>query len=84
MLHGGLKAWQVGVRPVVTGAETVEPSGFDAVKRAARLIGAAQLKPLIDQRAVCLLDVSTSFEYETAHILGAQWISRGWIDIKEC
>jgi rhodanese-related sulfurtransferase len=82
VLHGGLEAWQAGARPVVAGAETLEPLGFDAAKRAARFVDAAQLKPLIEQRAVLLLDVSTSLEYETAHIPGARWLSRGWIDIK--
>jgi rhodanese-related sulfurtransferase len=29
-----------------------------------------------------VLDVSTSLEHESAHVPGAKWISRGWIDIK--
>jgi rhodanese-related sulfurtransferase len=28
------------------------------------------------------IDVSTSLEFESAHVPGAKWISRGWIDIK--
>jgi rhodanese-related sulfurtransferase len=29
-----------------------------------------------------LLDVGSSLEYERAHIPGAKWVSRGWVDIK--
>ena len=29
-----------------------------------------------------ILDVGTSLEFESAHVLGAKWISRGWIELK--
>ena len=29
-----------------------------------------------------ILDVGTSLEFEAAHVPGARWISRGWIELK--
>ena len=29
-----------------------------------------------------ILDVGTSLEFESAHVPGAKWISRGWIELK--
>ena len=81
-LQGGLDAWIGGGRQLSTGASVAMALGFDAARRAARFIGSAQLHDLIEQSPLMLLDVSTSLEYESAHIRSARWISRGWIDIK--
>lgn len=32
--------------------------------------------------SVLLLDVGTSADFETAHLPGAKWIPRGWLEVK--
>jgi rhodanese-related sulfurtransferase len=81
VLQGGLEAWQASEQPLVTGASVQEPAGFNSAKRATQYIDAANLRPQIDSGS-CILDVSTSLEHESAHVPGAKWISRSWIDIK--
>ena len=81
-LQGGLDAWTTAGQPLLAGASAAEPMGFVAAKAAARFIAAAQLCDMIRKGSGLLLDVSTSLEHETAHLPGAKWTSRGWIDIK--
>ena len=81
VLQGGLNAWQSNARPFVCGAEIRDPLNFESARRSARIIDATELQALSAQ-AVLILDVGSSLDYESAHIPGARWISRGWIDIK--
>jgi rhodanese-related sulfurtransferase len=81
VLQGGLDAWKVSGHPLVTGASLPEPLGFSAATRATEYIDAAKLKDQIENGSCMVLDVSTSLEHESAHVPGAKWISRGWIDI---
>lgn len=82
VLQGGLDAWKVSGQPLVTGASLPEPLGFSAATLATQYIDAANLQNEINGGSCTVLDVSTSLEHETAHVPGAKWISRGWIDIK--
>jgi rhodanese-related sulfurtransferase len=81
MLQGGLEGWSGRGGKLVTGVTAAEPLGFDSAKRSARMIDATKLRQLSSE-GLLILDVSTSLEYESDHIPGAKWISRGWIDIK--
>ena len=81
-LQGGLDAWTAAGQQLAIGASSAEPQGFGGAKSAARLIDAAGLHDIIESASSALIDVSTSLEYESSHIPGAKWISRGWIDIK--
>ena len=81
VLQGGLEAWRESGGALVTGVTMAEPLGFDSAKRSARIIDAPQLRQL-SGAGLLIVDVSTSLEYESGHIPGAKWISRGWIDIK--
>jgi rhodanese-related sulfurtransferase len=81
VLQGGLEAWREGAKPVVSGAAALAPAGFAAAQRSARIITAQELRTLSTQEAV-IFDVGSSVDFENAHIPGAKWISRGWIDIK--
>jgi rhodanese-related sulfurtransferase len=51
-------------------------------RREAQYIDAATLQSEVIADRQPVLDVSTSLEHETAHVPGAKWISRGWLDIK--
>lgn len=81
VLQGGLDAWKASARPVVSGAEGRAPLGFESAQRSARLIDPVELRTLITERA-SILDVGSSLDFEKAHIPGAKWISRGWIELK--
>ena len=81
VLQGGLEAWPRSGGKLVTAVTAAEPLGFDLANRSARIIDATKLRQLSSE-GLLILDVSTSLEYESAHIPGAKWISRGWIDIK--
>lgn len=82
VLQGGLDSWKASGQPLISGAWVPEPLGFGAATSATRYIHSAQLKDQIDNGSCTALDVSTSLEHESAHVPGARWISRGWIDIK--
>ena len=81
-LQGGLDAWRAGGQQLATGASMTQPLGFAAAKAAARSITAALLHDGIATGSHLVLDVSTSIEYESGHLPGAKWITRGWLDIK--
>jgi rhodanese-related sulfurtransferase len=80
-LQGGLNAWTADARPVVSDAGVRAPLGFESAKRSARLIDPVELRKL-SAEGVCILDVGSSLDYESAHVPGAKWISRGWIDLE--
>jgi len=82
VLQGGLAAWRAAGQQLSTGASVPEPLGFQAAKRAARFMNADMLQSRTDGKDCLILDVSTSVEFESAHVPSAKWISRGWIDIK--
>jgi len=82
VLQGGLEAWQASEDPLASGASVPEPLGFSAATGATQYIDAANLQKQIESGSCTVLDVSTSLEHESAHVPGAKWISRGWIDIK--
>jgi rhodanese-related sulfurtransferase len=82
VLEGGLRAWSKHGENVAKGAVRNEPLGFEAVKRAARYVDAQTLHREQNDPSVLIIDVGTSIEFESAHVHGAKWISRGWIDIK--
>jgi rhodanese-related sulfurtransferase len=81
VLQGGLAAWRAAGQQLSTGASAAEPLGFSEAKRAARFVNAAMLQSRTDGKDCLILDVSTSVEFENAHVPSAKWISRGWIDI---
>src|SRR5439155_19108218 len=48
----------------------------------ARLIDAGEPHTRLQSSSILILDVGTSLEFEAAHVPGARWISRGWIELK--
>ncbi len=81
VLEAGLASWTQAGNTLVTGILDPEPLGFaEAVKQVSR-ISVFQLKLLIDQQQrVSIIDISNSKAFAAAHIPGAQWISRGWLE----
>ncbi len=82
ILRGGLEAWRAIGGPVIAGAEKSEPLGFEQAKRGVRLWAPAQAQSRVHNSAATILDVGTSVEYEAAHLPGAKWMSRGWLELK--
>jgi rhodanese-related sulfurtransferase len=82
VLEGGLRAWSKHGENVAKGAMRNEPLRFEAAKRAARYVDAQTLHRGQNDSSTLIIDVGTSLEFESAHVRGAKWISRGWIDIK--
>ena len=80
VLEGGLSAWSKIVGDLEKGELRDEPLGYSAAKLAARLIDAPALERRRRDLTTLILDVGTSVEFETAHVPGARWISRGWIE----
>jgi rhodanese-related sulfurtransferase len=82
VLQGGLEAWQRSGQPLVGGVSMAEPLSFSAAQRGTKYVDAAMLRGEVPSGSSTVLDVSTSLEHGTAHVPGAKWISRGWLDIK--
>jgi rhodanese-related sulfurtransferase len=82
VLQGGLKAWKAGGQPLIAGAADHVPLGFDVAQRGLRLVNPIQLRRRLESKTCLTIDVSTSLEFDSAHVTDAKWISRGWIDVK--
>ncbi len=81
VLQGGLRAWAESGARLDHDIRQDEPLGFATAKRNAHFLGPEELARRIQQSAMLILDVGTSLDYEAAHIPGAKWISRGWLEI---
>jgi rhodanese-related sulfurtransferase len=82
VLQGGLKAWSDSGGKFVRGVSANLPMRFETAEQAVRYVDAQVLDQRILDSSALVLDVGTSVEFETAHVPGAKWISRGWIEIK--
>jgi len=82
ILNGGLAAWRRDGGSVSAGAETHEPLGLEEARQAVRLLTPSDASTRQKQSSVVTLDVGCSLEYEAAHLPGAKWISRGWLELK--
>ncbi|MGH7852094.1 MAG: rhodanese-like domain-containing protein, partial [Candidatus Binatia bacterium] len=82
VLQGGLRAWSESGETIEGGSLRKEPIGFEAAQQSARVIDARTVESKMRDSSVLFLDVGTSFDFETAHLSGARWISRGWLDLK--
>ncbi len=82
LLRGGLRAWSESGGRIEAGTRNHEPLGFEAAKQAARLVNPQTLERKMRGSPLAILDVGSSLEFETAHVAGAKWISRGWMELK--
>jgi rhodanese-related sulfurtransferase len=79
VLQGGIREWSESGRELVRGPDRKEPLGYNEAKKAVRLSSAAALPTDLLSR-MTIVDVSASTEYEAAHIPGAHWLPRGWLE----
>jgi rhodanese-related sulfurtransferase len=82
VLQGGLRAWSESGGTLATGTGASEPAGLQIAKQAVCFIAAPELERKMHDSSLLILDVGTSLEYEAAHVPGARWISRGWLELK--
>jgi rhodanese-related sulfurtransferase len=81
-LRGGLSAWEQEGQELHAGAFKPRPFGYENLKRFLRFVAPQDLMQWLNRKETFVLDVSTSVEFEAAHVPGARWISRGWLDLK--
>lgn len=82
VLRGGLEAWRANSGSVISGWDGNDPLGLGQAREIARMITAEEAEGLVQSECTMILDVGSSRDYEAAHIPGAKWISRGWLEIK--
>ncbi|MGE5215593.1 MAG: rhodanese-like domain-containing protein [Chloroflexota bacterium] len=82
VLEGGLEAWSARGGAIENGAVVSEPLGLAASKAQCRAIEAQALDRTLRESSPAIVDVGSSLEFESAHLPGAQWLSRGWVEPK--
>src|ERR1044071_4076516 len=82
VLRGGLRAWSESGAKLSTGMTEDKPLGFDTAKRDAVLLCPEELARRFQEASILVLDVGTSLDFEAAHVLGAKWLPRGWLEIE--
>lgn len=82
VLEGGLSAWTERGGKLASGLSLNEPLGIETARRGARSIDAGALARRIESASAVILDVGASLDFEGAHVPGAKWLSRGWLEIK--
>jgi rhodanese-related sulfurtransferase len=82
VMHGGLRAWKESGGSLAHGVHRAEPMGYEAAAKLVSFIDVSVLEEKLQKSRAVIVDVGTSLEFEAAHVPGAYWISRGWIEIK--
>jgi len=82
VLQDGLRAWTESGRRLVQGENKAEPLGYEDAAKLTRVVTADELESKLKDFRLLIVDVGTSRDFEAAHIPGAYWISRGWIELK--
>lgn len=80
VLEGGLEAWSEQGGAIENGTVVNEPLGLAASKAQTHAIDAHALDRKLRESSIAIFDVGSSLEFEAAHLPGAQWLSRGWIE----
>ena len=82
VLRGGIQAWSESGHELTRGAERKEPLGYEQAKLSARILEPREIRGLPHYASMTTLDVGASADYKAAHVPGAKWISRGWLESK--
>jgi rhodanese-related sulfurtransferase len=82
VLQGGIEAWSKSGRALARGAEQKQSLGYEEAKKSGRSRAPAEIQKLARDSSVTILDVGLSVEYRAGHLPGAQWISRGWLELE--
>ncbi len=82
VLDGGIEAWVGSGQSIEAGLPAREPDRFEEAKKSVTFVDASELRRRLQVSRPVLLDVGTSLEFEQAHLPGARWLSRGWLEPK--
>ena len=82
VLRGGIQTWTDSGRPVAKPTEPNPPLGYAHALNSVRLLKPAESRRRAHDSAVAVLDVGASTDYKAAHVPGAKWICRGWLELK--
>jgi rhodanese-related sulfurtransferase len=81
-LQGGIRAWSESGKGLARGPDRQEPLGYDEAKKEVRVSSAAHLQAGERLSHMTVVDISASAEYQIAHVPGAHWLPRGWLEEK--
>jgi len=81
ILQGGLRSWAECGYQLARGAAADEPLGLAAAQHGATFVDSRSFAAEADD-SILILDVGTSLEFESAHLPGAKWMSRGWLELE--
>jgi rhodanese-related sulfurtransferase len=82
VLRGGIDGWTDNGRTLERGAVLNEPLGYEQAIRLVRLTKPAESELVTQDTGTTILDVGGSSDYKAAHLPGAKWLSRGWMELK--
>ena len=82
ILDGGVRAWRENGGPIERGPSEILPAGFDAARGRARFVEARAVEQRTRDASPLILDVGSSLDFESAHLPGARWMTRGWLELK--
>ncbi len=82
VLEGGLRSWSERGYELARGAAIDEPAGLADARLGARFVDPHSFAAEAGDASSLILDVGTSLEFESAHLPGARWISRGWLELE--
>jgi len=81
VLEGGTDAWAASGRSIEVGRPRERVFGLDEARARATFVSSGALASLVEQNTdLVVLDVGLSTEYQSAHVPGAVWLSRGWLE----
>jgi rhodanese-related sulfurtransferase len=82
VLESGLRSWVESGHELEKGNAVKLPSVLQRAQNIVPLISAQELAAILTQSQPVIIDVGKSPEYKSAHIPGARWLSRGWLELK--
>ncbi len=82
VLDGGVIAWQAAGQPLETGRTRRKALGVEQARRQVQPINPADLQELISAGGLSVIDVGVSTAYKAGHVPGAQWLPRGWLELR--
>jgi len=81
VLEGGMPAWRAAGHALAGGQGRTRPEAVDRLVAGVPVLGSEALKARLGSGAApVLIDVSSSRAFAEAHVPGAIWISRGWLE----
>ncbi len=81
VLDGGLGTWRAAGRPIEAGRATGRRLGWDRAHATTRAVPSSVFATMLD-RGMSTIDVDDSVRFSAAHVPGARWLPRGWLELR--